>query len=76
MPLSMGTDLLDLKYRADLEALESGDSERAVKLFAEALREPAFDPEELERERRDARAPAVNRARRQRGLVGELLALR
>jgi hypothetical protein len=36
--LAGGTELLDLKYRADFEALEAPESERAVQLHVQALR--------------------------------------
>jgi hypothetical protein len=43
--LSGGTDLLDVKYRANFEALESGDSDPAVQCHLRALR---ADPQDID----------------------------
>jgi hypothetical protein len=43
--LSRETELLDLKYRANLEALDSGDSDQAIQLHVQALR---ADPEDID----------------------------
>ena len=43
--LPHGSELIDLKYRADLESLATGRSSRAVELHAEALR---ADPADLD----------------------------
>ena len=45
--LASGSELLDLKYRADLEALEAPGSERAVELHVEALRADPLDNDML-----------------------------